>query len=118
MNNYEETVGYFIAKIRDLESAESATNPPQDIPLSFRFAIDLDGNKPDVISALNAFLDIGCFPVAVLWRDMKSNKVSVGYPDSIPAWLRTVVSNRAPDLINDVVVRLTCNYSGNSGKWC
>jgi hypothetical protein len=118
MNNCEETVGYFIAKIRDLKSAESATNPPLDIPLSFRFAIDLDGNKPDVISALNAFLDIGCFPVAVLWRDMKSNKVSVGYPDSIPAWLRTVVSNRAPDLINDVVVRLTCDYSGDSGKWC
>jgi hypothetical protein len=84
MNNFKETIGYFIAEIRDLESAESATNPPQDIPLSFRFAIDLDSNKPDVISALNAFLNIGCFPVAVLWRDLRSGKVSVGYPDSIP----------------------------------
>ena len=40
MNNCKETVGYFVAKICDLESAERATNPPQDIPLSFRFAID------------------------------------------------------------------------------
>ena len=118
MNNFKKTIGYFIAEIRDLESAESATNPPQDIPLSFRFAIDLDGNKPDMISALNAFLDIGCFPVAVLWRDMKSNKVSVGYPDSIPAWLRTVVSNRATDLISDVVSHLIGYYSGDSEKWC
>jgi hypothetical protein len=118
MNNCKETVGYFVAKICDLESAESATNPPQDIPLSFRFAIDLDGNKPDVISALNAFLDIGCIPVAVLWRDLRSGKVSVGYPDSIPVWLRTVVSKRAPDLINDVVSHLMGYYSGDSGKWC
>ena len=117
MKNCKETVGYFVAKICDLESAESATNPPQDIPLSFRFAVDLDGNKPDMISALNAFLDIGCFPVALLWRDLRSGKVSVGYPDSIPAWLRTVVSNRATDLINDVVSRLTGYYSGDSGEW-
>ena len=118
MNNFKKTIGYFIAEIRDLESAESATNPPQDIPLSFRFAIDLDGNQPDVISALNAFLDIGCFPVAVLWRDLRSGKVSVGYPDSIPVWLRTVVSKRALDLINDVVSRLAGAYNGDSGKWC
>jgi hypothetical protein len=118
MNNCKETVGYFIAKICDLESAESATNLQQDLPLSFRFAIDLDGNKPDVISALNAFLDIGCLPVALLWRDSRSGKVSMGYPDSIPAWLRTVVSNRAPDLIIDIVSRLTDDDDGDSGKWC
>jgi hypothetical protein len=74
--------------------------------------------KPDVISALNAFVDIGCFPVAVLWRDLRSGKVSVGYPDSIPAWLRSVVSNRAPDLINDVVSHLSGYCSGDSGKSC
>jgi hypothetical protein len=118
MNNNKETIGYFIATISDLQSAWSATNPPKDIPLSFRFAVDLDGNKPDVISVLNAFLDIGCFPVALLWHDLKSGKVSVGHPDSSPVWLRTVVSNRAPDLINDVVSCLTGDYNGDFGKWC
>lgn len=118
MNNCKETVGYFIAKICDLESAESATNRPLDIPLTFRFAIDSEGNKLDVISALTAILDMGCCPVALLWRDLNSDTVSVGYPDSIPAWLRTVVSNRAPDLINDVVSCLTSDYNGDSGKWC
>ena len=118
MKNYKETVGYFIAKVRDLESAESATNPPQDIPLSFRFAIDSEGNKLDTLSALTAILEMECFPAALLWRDLRSNKFSVGYPNSIPAWLRTVVSNRAPDLINDVVSRLKRDYDGDSGKWC
>ena len=118
MNNYKETVGYFIAKVRDLEAAESATNPPQDIPLSFCFTIEPEGNKLDIIRVMKAFLDMGCFPVALLWRDLRSNKFSVGYPDSISAWLRTVVSNRAPDLINDLASRLTRDYDGDSGKWC
>ncbi|MGO9337033.1 MAG: hypothetical protein ACLPY1_05950 [Terracidiphilus sp.] len=118
MNNCKEIVGYFVAKICDLESAESATNPPQDIPLSFRFAVDSEGNELDMISALDAFLDIASIPVAILWRDLKSGKVSVGYPDSIPSWLRTVVSHRAPDLIDDVVSCLAGNYKGDSGKWC
>ena len=69
-------------------------------------------------SALKAFLDMGCFPVALLWRDLRSNKVSVGYPDSSPAWLHTVVSNRAPALIIDIVIRLTGDDTGDSGKWC
>ena len=118
MYDAKAIIGYFTAKICDLESAENATNPPQDIPLSFSFVIDSEDNKLDMITALNAFLDIGCFPVALLWRDLRSDKVSVGYPDSIPAWLRTVVSNRAPELINDVMSYLTGDYNGDSGKWC
>jgi hypothetical protein len=118
MNNCKETIGYFIATLSDLQSAMSAPNPPKDIHLSFCFALDLKGNRPDMISALNKFLDMGCFPVALLWRDLKSNEVSVGYPDSIPAWLHTVVSNRAPDLINYVVSLLASGYKGDSRNWC
>jgi hypothetical protein len=118
MNNYKETVGYITAKICDLEAGESATNPPQDIPLSFCFTIEPEGNKLDITRVLKAFLDTGCFPVALLWRDLRSGKVSVGYPDSIQPWLRTVVSNRASDLINDVVSRLTGDDTGDSSRWC
>jgi hypothetical protein len=116
MNNCKETVGYFVAKIGDLEFAESATNPPQDIPLSFCFTIEPEGNELDMIRVMESFLAIGSFPVAVLWRDLKSNAVSVGYPDSIPAWLHKVVANRAPDLISDVMSHLTGDYNGDSGK--
>lgn len=118
MNNFKETIGYITAKICDLESAESATNPPQDIPLSFCFTIEPEGKELDMIRVVKSFLAIGCFPVALLWRDLRSGKFSVGYPDSIPAWLRTVVSNRAPDLINDVVSRLTGDDPEDSSQWC
>jgi len=116
MNNCKETIGYLIVKISDLVSAMSTTNPPKDIPLSFCFAVDLKGNRPDIITALNKFLDIGCFPVALLWRDLKSNKVSVGYPDSIPVWLHTVVSNRAPGLIQNVVKVVEGAFDRSSGN--
>ena len=118
MNNCKETVGYFIAKICDLESAESAANPSKNIPLSFCIAIEPKGNKLDIVRLLKTFLDMRCFPVALLWRDLRTQEVSVGYPDSIPAWLRTLVSNRAPDLINDLVSRLTVDDNGDSGEWC
>lgn len=110
MNDCQKIVGYFIAKICDLASAESATNPPKDIPLSFCIAIESEGNKLDMLSVLETFLDMGCFPVALLWRDLKTHDVSVGYPDSIPAWLRTVVSNRAPDLIGDLTSYFKYGY--------
>ena len=115
MNNNKKTIGYFVAKICDLESAESATTPPRDISLSFYFTIEPELN---IVRVLKAFLDLGCFPVALLWRDLRTHELSVGYPGSIPAWLRTVVSNRAPDLINDIASRLTDDYNEDSGKWC
>jgi hypothetical protein len=110
----KQTIGYFIVKIGDLASAVSTTSPPNDIPLTFRFAIDSKGNRLDTIGALNGILDMGSMAVALLWRDMKSNKVSVGYPASLPVWLRTVVSNRAEDVIADVLRRLPGNCGGSS----
>jgi hypothetical protein len=103
MSNRRETIGYFIAEIRDLEFAENATTPPKDIPLSFCFAIELEGSKLDIKRVLKTFVDVGRFPVALLWRDLLTHEVSVGYPGSLPVWLRTVVASRAPGLINDVV---------------
>jgi hypothetical protein len=116
MNNFKETIGYITAKICDLESAERATNPPQDIPLSFYFTIEPEGDEFDRIRVLAALVDMGCIPVALLWRDLRSGKVSLGFPGSIPAWLHTVVSNRAPELINDVVSRLAGDDTGDSSK--
>jgi hypothetical protein len=118
MNNFKKTIGYFTAKICDLASAERATNPPQDIPLSFSFVIESEADRLDIISVLNTFLDIGCVPVALLWRDLRSNEVSMGYPVSIPAWLRTRVSNRAPELIKEVLSCFEGDDTGDSSKWC
>ena len=118
MNNFKETIGYITAKICDLESAERATDPPQNIPLSFCFTIEPEGNELDMIRVVNSFVAIGCIPVALLWCDLRSNKVSVGYPGSIPGWLHTVVSNCAPDLINCVVSRLAGDDTGDSSNWC
>jgi hypothetical protein len=86
--------------------------------LSFRFIIELDGNELHTVRILKTFLNIGCFPVALLWRGSKSGKVSVGYPDTLPAWLRTVVSNRAPDLVSDAVRDLIRDSNEDSENWC
>ena len=113
MYESKKIIGFFIAKVRDLESAYSGTTPPEKLPLSFSFVIDPKSNKLDMVSALNAYLDMGCFPVALLWRDLKSDEISVGHLGSSPVWLRTMISSRAPDLINDEISCLTGAFNWN-----
>jgi hypothetical protein len=98
MINHLETIGYFTAKICDLESYTNTTDPRENIPLSFHFAIDLMGNRHDVISSLNEILDMGCCAVAELRHDLKSDEYSLWTPDSLPEWLHSVLTRCAPGL--------------------
>jgi hypothetical protein len=57
---------------------------------------------------------VSALTVGLLWRDLKSSKLSVGTPHSLPEWLRSVVSNRASGLIDEVVSSLGAAFDGGS----
>jgi|ERR1035438_6220497 hypothetical protein len=98
MNNHLETVGYFTARICDLESYGSTTNTQKDMLLSFHFTIDLMGNSHDVISSLKEILDMGFCPIAALKHDMKFDQYSLWSQDGLPEWLLSVLTRCAPGL--------------------
>jgi len=103
MKKSMERTGYFIAKASDVESGMITTNQQKDIPLSFYSTIARDGTRLDVISGVSNIIDMGCLPIALLMHDSESGKYSLWVPRSLPEWLRSVLSERAPGMTHNLL---------------